>query len=471
MTVEVPGRRDASIRRRKFSPNQFRLAAEFMPHIVWMATPDRLIEYVNTQGTDYTGSPAEDILGRKWISVLHPDDVDRVQLSWDLAARTDTPFELECRLRRFDGQYRWHDLRSRALFDDDGAILKWIGTGTDVEDVKRAEADLRLSKHEVEEALTLLETLQANVPIGFCLLDSDFRYVRINEALAASNGLPVAEHIGRRAADVLPELWPELEPHYRRVLETGESILNVEVERPMPADPEQMLSWLESFYAVLVDGENIGVGAIIVDVTQRKQEERTRSELTQAAADAMAAMVEVRDPYTSGHQSRVASIASAIAVEMGLDHDTIEGIDLAARIHDIGKIGTPAEILSRPTNLSPMEWELIKIHAQAGADIIKGVTFPWPVAEMIVQHHERLDGSGYPCGLRGEEICLGARIIAVADTVEAMSSHRPYRPALGVGAAVEEIVNGRGRLFEPAVVDACVALVHSGRIRLGTTWD
>jgi len=158
----------------------------------------------------------------------------------------------------------------------------------------------------VEEALTLLETLQANVPIGFCLLDSDFRYVRINEALAASNGLPVAEHIGRRAADVLPELWPELEPHYRRVLETGESILNVEVERPMPADPEQMLSWLESFYAVLVDGENIGVGAIIVDVTQRKQEERTRSELTQAAADAMAAMVEVRDPYTSGHQSRVA---------------------------------------------------------------------------------------------------------------------------------------------------------------------
>jgi PAS domain S-box-containing protein len=132
MTVEVPGRRDASIRRRKFSPNQFRLAAEFMPHIVWMATPDRLIEYVNTQGTDYTGLPAADILGRKSISVVHPDDVDRVQLSWDLAARTETPLELECRLRRFDGQYRWHDLRSRALFDDDGAILKWIGTGTDI---------------------------------------------------------------------------------------------------------------------------------------------------------------------------------------------------------------------------------------------------------------------------------------------------------------------------------------------------
>jgi len=118
-----------------------------------------------------------------------------------------------------------------------------------------------------------------------------------------------------------------------------------------------------------------------------------------------------------------------------------------------------------------MEWDLIKIHAKAGADIIKGISFPWPVAEMIVQHHERLDGSGYPYGLRGEEICLGARIIAVADTVEAMSSHRPYRPALGVEAAVEEIVAQRGVKFDVPVVDACVGLVRSGQLRLETTWD
>jgi len=232
-----------------------------------------------------------------------------------------------------------------------------------------------------------------------------------------------------------------------------------------------MHSWLESFYPVIVDGESIGVGAIVVDVTQSKQAERTRSDLTQAAADAMAAMVEVRDPYTSGHQSRVAAIASAIAVDLGLDDDTVEGIDLAARIHDIGKIGTPAEILSRPSNLSPMEWELIKVHAKAGADIIKGISFPWPVAETIAQHHERLDGSGYPSGLRGEQICLGARIIAVADTVEAMSSHRPYRAALGVDAAIAEIVSQRGKLFDEAVVNACVALVRSGRIGFETTWE
>ena len=337
--------------------------------------------------------------------------------------------------------------------------------------MKNAEAGLRLSRREVQEALILLDTLQANVPIGFSLVDADFRYLRINETLAASNGLAVADHIGRRAADVVPDLWPQIESHYRRVLETGEPVLNVEIERTVSDDPGKTRNWLESYYAVVVEGRTIGVGAIIVDVTQRKQAERTRSELTQAAADAMAAMVEVRDPYTSGHQSRVAFIASAIAVAMGLDQTTVEGIDLAARIHDIGKIGTPAEILSRPSKLSPMEWELIKLHAQAGADIIKGISFPWPVAEMIVQHHERLDGSGYPYGLGGEEICLGARIIAVADTVEAMSSHRPYRAALGVEAAIDEIVAQRGKLFDPVVVDACVALVRDGQVHLGTTWE
>jgi PAS domain S-box-containing protein/putative nucleotidyltransferase with HDIG domain len=447
------------------------MVAEFMPHIVWMATPDRLIEYVNTEAVDYFGLHPEDLLGWKWITVVHPDDAARVQAARDIAAWAHAPLSIECRFRRFDGQYRWHDLRSRALTDGDGVIRKWIGTATDIEDVKTAEAGLRLSRREVQEALILLETLQANVPIGFSLVDPDFRYLRINETLAASNGVPVAEHIGRRVADVVPDLWPQIEPYYRQVLGTGEPVLNIEIERSSSEDPAGPRSWLESYYAVVVEGQTIGVGAIIVDVTQRKQAERTRSELTQAAADAMAAMVEVRDPYTSGHQSRVAFIASAIAVAMGLDQNTVEGIDLAARIHDIGKIGTPAEILSRPSNLSPMEWDLIKIHAKAGADIIKGISFPWPVAEMIVQHHERLDGSGYPYGLRGEEICLGARIIAVADTVEAMSSHRPYRPALGVEAAVEEIVAQRGVKFDVPVVDACVGLVRSGQLRLETTWD
>jgi HD-GYP domain-containing protein (c-di-GMP phosphodiesterase class II) len=151
---------------------------------------------------------------------------------------------------------------------------------------------------------------------------------------------------------------------------------------------------------------------------------------------------------------------------MGWDECTIKGLTLAAAIHDIGKIAIPAEILSRPGRLSDAEMALVRGHVRAGYDLVSRVEFPWPVAEMILQHHERLDGSGYPQGLRGDEIGPGARVIAVADVVEAMSAHRPYRPARGLESALEYIVEGRGRLFDPEVVDVCVALFNQGRLTL-----
>lgn len=173
---------------------------------------------------------------------------------------------------------------------------------------------------------------------------------------------------------------------------------------------------------------------------------------------AIAATTEMRDPYTAGHERRVAELATAIAREMGLGEPRIEGIRFGAMIHDLGKIKIPAEILVRPARLSPIEYELIKQHAQAGYDILKGIDFPWPVAQMVLEHHERLDGSGYPNGLKGEAICQEARILSVADTVEAMSSHRPYRPGLGIDKALAEIESGRGAQYDPAVVDACLRL-------------
>lgn len=171
---------------------------------------------------------------------------------------------------------------------------------------------------------------------------------------------------------------------------------------------------------------------------------------------AMSRVVEARDPYTAGHQSRVADIACAIAEEMGLNEDQVEGIRMGATIHDIGKIQTPAEILSKPTKLSALEYLLIQEHAAKGYEILKDIKFPWPVAEIAYQHHERIDGSGYPQGLKGEEICLEARIVAVADVVEAMSSHRPYRAALGIEVALDEIKANRGILYDPVAVDACL---------------
>ena len=174
--------------------------------------------------------------------------------------------------------------------------------------------------------------------------------------------------------------------------------------------------------------------------------------------DVLASTLELRDPYTAGHQKRVASLTAAVARQMGYSKDELKGIYLAALIHDIGKIQVPAEILVKPGRLSENEFALIKIHPQAGYDILKNVKIPWPIADIIYQHHERLDGSGYPRGLKGDEIMPQARIIGVADVVEAMSSHRPYRPALGIEKALNEIENNKATLYDPDVVDVCLKL-------------
>ncbi len=186
-------------------------------------------------------------------------------------------------------------------------------------------------------------------------------------------------------------------------------------------------------------------------------DQRWRTSL-EATVGAIANTVEMRDPYTSGHQQRVARLAVAMAREMVLSEHQIQGLYLAGIIHDVGKIDIPSDILNKPGKLSKLQYQLIQGHAQAGYDIVKGVDFPWPIAQMVRQHHERLDGSGYPQGLKGEAILPEARILAVADVVEAMMSHRPYRAALGIDAALSEIEQGRGRLFDPEAVDACIAL-------------
>jgi HD-GYP domain-containing protein (c-di-GMP phosphodiesterase class II) len=174
--------------------------------------------------------------------------------------------------------------------------------------------------------------------------------------------------------------------------------------------------------------------------------------------DVTMSMIALRDPYTAGHEQRVAEIAVAIGAELGFDARRQEGLRVAGHLHDVGKITIPAEILSKPGKLSAIEFQLIQGHAQSGYDVLKSVKFPWPVAEVALQHHERIDGGGYPQGLKGEAILLEARIMAVADVIEAMSSHRPYRPGLGIDNALGEIERGRGSAYDPIVADACLKL-------------
>lgn len=205
------------------------------------------------------------------------------------------------------------------------------------------------------------------------------------------------------------------------------------------------------------------------DITERErlEAERQRSlerleSSMEKTVEAIAATIEMRDPYTAGHQRRVAALAQRIAEEMHLPKDEVHGIYVAATIHDIGKIHIPAEILSFPGKLGEIEYALIKVHVQAGYDILKHIEFPWPVAQMVYQHHEHLDGSGYPRRLKGTEIMLGARILCVADVVESMASYRPYRPGLGTGKALAEIRENRGRLYDETVVDVCLDLFAKG---------
>ena len=212
--------------------------------------------------------------------------------------------------------------------------------------------------------------------------------------------------------------------------------------------------------------------ALVRDVTERKlaQEQLQASYIKlkktfDDAINTMAKIAEMRDPYTAGHEQRTASLAKAIAKELNLDSMKIEQLNMAARIHDIGKIHVPAEILSKPGRLTSLEFQLIQTHSKSGYDILINMEFSPEVAQIVLQHHERLDGSGYPQGLMNEEIIQGARILAVADSVEAMASHRPYRPALGIDTALNEIEKYKGTRYDARVVDACMNLFREKGFR------
>jgi len=199
---------------------------------------------------------------------------------------------------------------------------------------------------------------------------------------------------------------------------------------------------------------NAALKQMVIEVSAAGDQVR---EALQEIIQTISLVIETRDPYTGGHQRGVADLAQAIARRMGLTEERSEGIRLAALVHDLGKISTPAEILAKPTRLTEVEMSLIRLHPRAGYEILKKVEFPWPIAQIVLQHHERNNGSGYPQGLLAPDILLEAKILAVADVMEAMGSHRPYRPALGIKKALTEIRRNRGILYDPMVVDACLA--------------
>lgn len=336
---------------------------------------------------------------------------------------------------------------------------------TTSEDRDLMEQKIRQAERRNSETIALMDAMFDASPIGLCFIDHDFRTLRINSVLAEVNGVPVEDQIGRRVPDVVPPaLWKQLEPIYQSVIESGKAIVVDDVVTESPEGSGEMRYWHSTFYPVRLEGDITGIGIAAVDLTDRRELEESEQRLVQSVVAALASTVEIRDPYTSGHQASVALLASAIGAELNLDSKTVSNIELAARIHDVGKVRIPAEILARPGRLTESELAVVREHAQFGADILASCDFSEAIREMVHQHHERLNGSGYPRGLSGDQISLGARVIAVADVVDSMASARPYRQALGIDAALDEILSKRGDLYDPKVVDACVRVIRGGHL-------
>ncbi len=312
--------------------------------------------------------------------------------------------------------------------------------------------------------LTMTNRLQAMlnaIPDTLLELDLQGRYLTIPSIHYRLSSSPNEELVGKYVSDVLPA---DAAAVYLAALQEADRT-GLSQGREFQLQLPQGKTWFELTVSRLVDpvATNTRFLALSRDISERKRavEEQLRSTRQYkaamiATAEAISRTVEMRDPYTAGHQRRVADLSYAIGEMLGLTKDRLEGLHFGANLHDIGKIQLPAEILSSPRKLTPLEHEFIKTHPSVGSDIVTNVEFPWPIQEMILQHHERLDGSGYPQGLTGQDIILEARILAVADVVEAMSSHRPYRPSLGIDAALNEIESGRGSKYDPFVVDACL---------------
>jgi PAS domain S-box-containing protein len=431
-----------------------------------------------------------------WLQMIAPEDREQVtaQLSQILAGKDVQ--SMEHRIIRKDGQTRWVSDTTILFKDATGKLLSYDGVIKDISERKRAEL-------RIKHLNRILRTISAcNQDLVRARSEQDLltavcrNIVNIGGYLLAWITYPGAQNrvVAHFGDETVFQGHADLDQAHEqhclvlKALQLRQSrVCNRLTDDPENFDQLQQLSVNAILALPLLKDAMLGVLTICsatpdaFDADElslmeelaanlaygiealRIGEERDRyvTQLSHAMKNtvtAIARTLEIRDPYTAGHQQRVTELSVAIGQEMGLKAEILEALYFGAMIHDIGKICVPAEILSKPGAITKAEFQLIKSHPETGFDIVQGIELPWKVTELIAQHHERLDGSGYPKGLKGDEISLEARIVAVADVIDAMSSHRPYRPALGFEAALAEILHGRGTHYDPVVVDACLVL-------------
>ena len=438
------------------SEKYFKEITENSSDIIVITDKNGDIKYCSRSTERFTGYKPEELIGRNVIRIIHPDDVKRAVGDFGKAILAkDSAIPNGFRIVHKDGSERYFEGLGKNLLDNP-SVAGFIMNVHDTTERKQADEALRESERKYK---SLIDNFQDII----LTINLEGKITFASQSIKEKLGYESAETINMSILDFVQE-----EDH-QRVMENlqkgmkGEKITGFQIQVITKSGKRV---FFESFFSrVYKDGEVVGAQAIIKDITESKRAEeelkqsfeRMRKALG-ATVQSISMIVEMKDPYTAGHQQRVSDLARAISTEMGLSADQRDFIRTASAIHDIGKISIPAEILSKSTKLTDMEFNLIKTHAQSGHDILKDIEFPWPVADVVLQHHERMDGSGYPQGLKGNDIFLEARIMAVADVVEAMASHRPYRPSLGIDCALDEISRNKGILYDADVVDACLKL-------------
>jgi PAS domain S-box-containing protein len=447
------------------SEDLFRSYLEYAPDGVYMSDVKGNFLYGNRKCEEIIGYRREELIGKNILelNILTEKSLNKaVQLlQANMEGKPAGPDEIE--LISKEG--------SLIPVEISTSVVQRMGQGIVIAFV-RDITERRQAEDALKENENKYRLLADNVDDVIFVLDMNLNYTYVSPSVKILGGYEPEEVMKLKASETLtPSSWDLAVRTLSEIMELEKSghgennksqMLQLEINRK-----DGTTLWTEMTLSFVRDENQRPVGIIGVarEITGRKQAEakiqQTLESLRKAVGttiQVMVSVVEMRDPYTAGHQIRSADLARAIAEEMGLPQEKIDGIRMAGSIHDIGKLSIPAEILSKPTKLTDIEFSLIKEHSRSGYEMLKDVESPWPLAEIVYQHHERMDGSGYPRNLKGDEIIMEARIMAVADIVEAMASHRPYRPTLGIEAALEEIEKNKGVLYDNAVADACLKL-------------
>jgi PAS domain S-box-containing protein len=413
-------------------------------------TKEGHIERVNRRFAELFGFGKDELLGQT-LERLHAtrEEYEKHLREADSLLAQGRIYRADVQLRRKDGAPAWMHVVGKAVArerETGGAI--WV-----FEDVtERKFAEQRLERRE-----TYFRALIENCNDVILVVDAGAMVKYESRGIERMLGYTPAERVGRSSLEhVHPDDAARVRAGYQRLLQGEAQHVAMEFRMRRKNGSWRTVEGIGSG-TLDIDGEKVGV-VNLHDVTERRHAEHRLLKGMEGAISAIAAAAELRDPYTAGHERRVADLAAAIGREMGLAEERVRGLHLAGVVHDIGTIHVPAEILVKPSRLSQLETAMVRTHCQAGHDVLRNVDFPWPIARIVLQHHEHVDGSGYPQGLKGEDILLEARILAVADVVEAMVSHRPYRPAATLDAALSEIVMSRGTRFDARAVDACLRL-------------